>query len=160
MDWSLVQRSPTACLIVCVLTETSKGVLCSRWEPTGKRTNELREMIWCTLYFLIIAVLHTITLTLGWRMRTQNSTISTASYPQQTTLLTGDMIPSRTVLEMGRYMPVSSSSYHHHWLDSPTWVLAFLRSFCHLKYPAIASSDFMTRVFSRVGLSAPRPTSG
>jgi hypothetical protein len=29
-----------------------------------------------------------------------------------------------------------------------------------VKYPAIASSDFVTRVFSRVGLSAPRPTSG
>jgi hypothetical protein len=50
--------------------------------------------------------------------------------------------------------------HHHHWLDSPTWALAFLRSFCQLKYPAIASSDFVTRVFSRVGLSAPRPTSG
>jgi hypothetical protein len=52
-------------------------------------------------------------------------------------------------------------TYHHHhrWLDSPTWALAFLRSFCQLKYPAIASSDFVT-VFSRVGLSAPRPTPG
>jgi hypothetical protein len=48
--------------------------------------------------------------------------------------------------------------HHHHWLDSPTWALVFLRSFCQLKYPAIASSDFMTRVFSRVGLSAPLPT--
>jgi hypothetical protein len=36
----------------------------------------------------------------------------------------------------------------------------FLRSFCQLKYPAIASSDFVTRVFSRVRLSAPRPTPG
>jgi hypothetical protein len=45
--------------------------------------------------------------------------------------------------------------HHHHWLDSPTWALAFLRSFYQLKYPAIASSDFVTRVFSRVGLSAP-----
>jgi hypothetical protein len=42
--------------------------------------------------------------------------------------------------------------HHHHWLDSHTWALAFLRSFCQLKYPAIASSDFVTRVFSRVGL--------
>jgi hypothetical protein len=49
-------------------------------------------------------------------------------------------------------------SHHHHRLDSPTWILVFLRSFCQLKYPAIASSDFVTRVFSRVGLSAPRPT--
>jgi hypothetical protein len=23
--------------------------------------------------------------------------------------------------------------HHHHWLDSPTWALAFLRSFCQLK---------------------------
>jgi hypothetical protein len=50
--------------------------------------------------------------------------------------------------------------HHHHWLDSPTWTLVFLRSFFQLKYPAIASSDFVTRVFSRVGLSAPRPNPG
>jgi hypothetical protein len=36
----------------------------------------------------------------------------------------------------------------------------FLRSFCQLKFSAIASSDFVTRVFSRVGLSTPRPTPG
>jgi hypothetical protein len=48
--------------------------------------------------------------------------------------------------------------HHHHWFDSPTWALAFLRSLCQLKYPAIASSDFVTRVFSRVGFSAPCPT--
>jgi hypothetical protein len=46
----------------------------------------------------------------------------------------------------------------HHRLDSPTWALAFLRSFCQLKYPGIASSDFVTRVFPRLGLSAPRLT--
>jgi hypothetical protein len=50
--------------------------------------------------------------------------------------------------------------HHYHWLDSPTWALAFLRRFCQLKYPAIASSDFVTRVFSRVGLPAPSPTPG
>jgi hypothetical protein len=50
--------------------------------------------------------------------------------------------------------------HHHHWLDNSTWALAFLRSFCQLKYPAIASSDFVTRVFSRVWLSAPLPTPG
>jgi hypothetical protein len=50
--------------------------------------------------------------------------------------------------------------YHHHRLNSPTWALAFLRSFCQVKYPAIASSDFVTRVFSRVELSAPHPTPG
>jgi hypothetical protein len=37
--------------------------------------------------------------------------------------------------------------HHHHWLDSPTWALAFLRSFCQLKYPAIVSSDFVTIIF-------------
>jgi cytochrome b561 len=47
--------------------------------------------------------------------------------------------------------------HHHHWLGSHTWALAFLRIIFQLKYPAIASSDFMTRAFSRVGLSAPRP---
>jgi hypothetical protein len=50
--------------------------------------------------------------------------------------------------------------HHHHRLDSPTCALAFLRSFCQLKYPAFDSSDFVTRVFSRVGLSAPHPTPG
>jgi hypothetical protein len=38
--------------------------------------------------------------------------------------------------------------------------LAFFRSFCQLKYPAIASSHFVTRVFSRVGLLSPRPIPG
>jgi hypothetical protein len=50
--------------------------------------------------------------------------------------------------------------HHHHRLDSPTSVLAFLRSFCQLKYSAIASPDFMTRVFSRVVVSARRPPPG
>jgi hypothetical protein len=57
------------------------------------------------------------------------------------------------------YIKYHHHHHHHHWLDSPTWALAFLRSFCQLKYPAVVSSDFVTRVFSRVGLSAPRPTS-
>jgi hypothetical protein len=50
--------------------------------------------------------------------------------------------------------------HHHHWLECPALALAFLRSFRQLKYPAIASSDFVTIVFSRMGLSAPRPTLG
>jgi hypothetical protein len=37
--------------------------------------------------------------------------------------------------------------HHHHWLESLTWALAFLRSFCQQKYPAIASSDFVTNIF-------------
>jgi predicted glycosyl hydrolase (DUF1957 family) len=49
---------------------------------------------------------------------------------------------------------------HHHWLESCTWALAFFRSFSQLKYPAIAFSDFVTRVFSRVGLSTPHSTPG
>jgi hypothetical protein len=48
--------------------------------------------------------------------------------------------------------------HHHHWFDSPTWALAFLRIICQLKYPIVASLDFVTRVFSIVGLSAPCPT--
>jgi hypothetical protein len=52
---------------------------------------------------------------------------------------------------------INHHHHHHHWLDSPMWALTFLRSFCQLKYPAIASSDFVTRVFSRVGLSAQPP---
>jgi hypothetical protein len=50
--------------------------------------------------------------------------------------------------------------HHHHHHDSPTWALAFLRNFCQLKYPGIASSDFVTRVFSRVWFLAPRPPPG
>jgi hypothetical protein len=62
---------------------------------------------------------------------------------------------------LGGFHSKQASSYHnHHWLDSPTWALAFLRSSCQLTYPAISSSDFVTRVFSRMGLSAPRPTPG
>jgi hypothetical protein len=56
--------------------------------------------------------------------------------------------------------PRTVCNLHHHWLDSPMLALVFLRSFCQLKYTAIASSNCVTRVFSRVGLSAPRPTSG
>jgi hypothetical protein len=64
--------------------------------------------------------------------------------------LTEGKVPQRTT-------PHSHHLHHHHhrhWLDSPTWALVFLRSFCQLKYQAIASSDFATRVFSRVGSSA------
>jgi hypothetical protein len=62
---------------------------------------------------------------------------------------------------MNRFLQsIALHHHHHHWLDSPTWTLVFLRSFCQLKYPAIASSDFVTRVFCRVGLSPSRPTPG
>jgi hypothetical protein len=27
----------------------------------------------------------------------------------------------------------NNNKYHHHWLDSPAWALAFLRSFCQLR---------------------------
>jgi hypothetical protein len=33
---SLVQRSPAACLIVCVITENPKGALCSKLGTKGK----------------------------------------------------------------------------------------------------------------------------
>jgi hypothetical protein len=53
--------------------------------------------------------------------------------------------------KMAIFWDVSLYHHHHyHWLDSPTWTLAFLISFCQLKYPAIASSDFMTSTFSSV----------
>jgi hypothetical protein len=38
--WSLVQRSPTMCLIVCVITETPKAALCSKLRTTGKWMSE------------------------------------------------------------------------------------------------------------------------
>jgi hypothetical protein len=38
--WLFVQRSPTVCLTLCVMTETPKGDLRSSWEPTGKWMNE------------------------------------------------------------------------------------------------------------------------
>jgi hypothetical protein len=37
---SLVQTSPTACLIVCVITETPKGALYSSWE---RQENEVHS---------------------------------------------------------------------------------------------------------------------
>jgi hypothetical protein len=61
---------------------------------------------------------------------------------------------------MQTYKSVNWLIHHHHLLDRPTWALAFLRNLCQLTYPAISSSDFVTRVFSRVGLSAPRLTPG
>jgi hypothetical protein len=54
----------------------------------------------------------------------------------------------------------SVTNHNHHWLYSPMWALALLRSFCQLKYPATASLDFVTKSLSRVGLSAPCPTPG
>jgi hypothetical protein len=42
-------------------------------------------------------------------------------------------------------LPIRTNSSSLAW--QPYWVLASLRSFCQLKYPAIASSDFVTRVF-------------
>jgi hypothetical protein len=57
------------------------------------------------------------------------------------------------------HVKVTTHQHHyHHWLERPTCALAFLRSFCQLKYLAITASDFLTRVFSSVGLSAPRST--
>jgi hypothetical protein len=49
--------------------------------------------------------------------------------------------------------------HHHHHIISSTalWGPPPPRSFCQLKYP-VSASDFMTRVFSRVGLLAPLPT--
>jgi hypothetical protein len=47
--------------------------------------------------------------------------------------------------------------YRHHWLDSPTWALAFLRSFCQLQYPAVASLDFVTSLYQG-GVISPTPS--
>jgi hypothetical protein len=48
--------------------------------------------------------------------------------------------------------------HHHHRLDSPTWALAFLKSFCQLKYPAVASSDFVTSLFQGgIASTTPNP---
>jgi hypothetical protein len=55
--------------------------------------------------------------------------------------------------------PPSKLLHHHHWLDRSTWALAFLRSFCQLKYSAIASSDFVTRSFPRWGCQPQAQTS-
>jgi hypothetical protein len=33
---------------------------------------------------------------------------------------------------------------HHHWLDSPAWALAFLRSFCHLSFSIATFLQFFT----------------
>jgi hypothetical protein len=71
-----------------------------------------------------------------------------------------EILIQSSVVTSGMYFHHHHHHHHHHWLNSPTWALAFLRSFCQLKYPVIASSDFVARVFSRVELSAPHPTPG
>jgi hypothetical protein len=53
------------------------------------------------------------------------------------------------------FYPSSSSARQPY-----VWALAFLISFCQPKNTAIASSDFVTKVFSWVGSSAPRPSPG
>jgi hypothetical protein len=90
----------------------------------------------------------------GIRTRSHNDTQLMTLYPFEQ-LESGISSKQRTPYRGDRRHLTSN---HHHWLDSPTWALDFFRSFCQLKYPAIASSDFVTRDFSRVGLSAPRPT--
>jgi hypothetical protein len=54
-------------------------------------------------------------------------------------------------------MCISSSSS---WARQPYVGPGLPQKLVQIKYPAIASSDFATRVFSRVGLSAPHPTPG
>jgi hypothetical protein len=46
----------------------------------------------------------------------------------------------------------NNNNNNNHWLDSPTWALAFLRSFCQVKYPAVAS---LTIISSILILQAP-----
>jgi hypothetical protein len=107
-----------------------------------------------------------------------NETYSADKYPIQNGLKQGDTSSQlvfnfalenaiRSVQENQKELTLNGAHHrltnahnhhHHHRLDSPTWTLAFLRSFCQLKNPAIASSDFVTRVFSRVRFSAPRTT--
>jgi hypothetical protein len=49
------------------------------------------------------------------------------------------------------------SHHHHHWLNSPMWALAFLRTFCQLKYLATPSSDFVSLLQGAVVSPTPNP---
>jgi hypothetical protein len=100
------------------------------------------------LRYLFAFVMFLVALMTSSQLRGAKNSIRISVYPKQ---YLSNSVPSWV------WLPIR---FHHHWLDSPTWALAFLRSFCQLKYPAIASSDFATRVFSRVRLSAPRSTHG
>ena len=48
----------------------------------------------------------------------------------------------------------STSSFIHHWLDSPWWILAFLRSFAHSPLSRAAFFQFLTPSI-RVSWSTP-----
>jgi hypothetical protein len=59
------------------------------------------------------------------------------------------------------YVHTSSSSSSSSSLARQPYVgLGLPQKLLPAKYPAIASADFVTRIISRVGLSAPRPTPG
>jgi hypothetical protein len=51
---------------------------------------------------------------------------------------------------------IQTNFNHHHRLNSPSWALAFLRSFFQLKCPAIATSNFVTSLFQG-GVVSPTP---
>jgi hypothetical protein len=99
-----------------------------------------------------------------WSKYTDVSEVFTASIIRDIIEAYGLLRDNVTLYLIFIFILVTVSHYHHHhhhhWLDSPTWALVFLRSFCQLNYPAVASSDFVTKVFSTVELSAPRPIPG
>jgi hypothetical protein len=133
------------------------GVLCHRLIPHDIKRYKLLSTQGITTLSAVLIAFSYVMLFCGWlasaiiKLRLQ--TVSKILYCQLQT-------STERIIHRGHNHCHHCQYHHHHWLDSPTWALAFLRSFCQLKYPAIASSDFVTRVFSRVRLSAPRPTPG
>ena len=109
--------------------------------------------------------------------------------PLHPSLISHGLVQDRTrssALRVQYHSTNAPRSYHHHhhrhhWLDSPWWALAFLRSFAHSSLlratffqfltpnililrcrpwqigPVLTSSDFVTIFFSRGGVVSPTP---
>jgi hypothetical protein len=59
----------------------------------------------------------------------------------------GAVGPRRAVVVSVRDILILNEIYHHHhhhWFDSPTWALAFLRSFCQLSFSIATFLQFFT----------------
>jgi hypothetical protein len=54
-------------------------------------------------------------------------------------------------------LPLHHHHHHHHWLDSPTWALAFLRSFCQLKLSGYCFFRFRDKSVVQGGVVSSKP---
>jgi hypothetical protein len=52
------------------------------------------------------------------------------------------MLPTVSEIILGHVAAEIKIHHHHHWLDSPMWALALLRSFCQLVLSSHIRNNF------------------